>query len=142
MEFRVFGPLEVVDGDSVVALAGAQRALLALLLLSANEVVSSDRLIEGLWGEHTPESGRTALHVRVSQLRKKLGKAGALVITRAPGYVLRVDAEQLDLARFERLVGEADAPPPLVAASKLARHWRCGAGRRSPIWRSSRSRSQ
>ena len=52
MEFRILGPLEVADGDSVTPLAGAkQRALLAVLLLSANEVVSSDRLIDDLWGE-------------------------------------------------------------------------------------------
>ena len=82
-------------------------------------MVSSDRLIEELWGEHTPDSGRTALQVRVSHLRKTLGEAGALVITRAPGYMLRVDAEQLDLTRFERLIGEADVAPPSVAASKL-----------------------
>src|SRR5947209_8435410 len=119
MEFRVLGPLEVVDGDSVIALAGAQRALLALLLLSANEVVSADRLIEELWGEQTPDSGRTALQVRVSQLRKALGEAGGLVTTRAPGYVMRVETEQLDLTRFERLVGEADAAAPSVAAFKL-----------------------
>ncbi len=119
MEFRILGPLEVADGDSLIALAAAQHALLALLLLSANEVVSSDRLIEALWGEHSPESGRTALQVRVSQLRKALGEAGGLVVTRPPGYVLRVDAGQVDLARFERFVDEADAGPPSVAASKL-----------------------
>lgn len=61
MDFRILGPLEVVDGDRVVRLAEAQRALLALLLLSANEVVSSDRLIDELWGERSPESGRTAV---------------------------------------------------------------------------------
>jgi DNA-binding SARP family transcriptional activator len=119
MEFRILGPLEVADGDCLIALAAAQRALLALLLLSANEVVSSDRLIDALWGEHSPESGRTALQVRVSQLRKALGEAGALVVTRPPGYVLQLDAEQVDLARFERLVDEADAAPPSLAASKL-----------------------
>jgi predicted ATPase/DNA-binding SARP family transcriptional activator len=103
----------------LLPLAGAQRALLALLLLSANQVVSSDRLIEELWGERSPESGRTALQVRVSQLRKALGDAGTLVVTRAPGYVLEVDAEQLDLARFERLVAEADDADPPAAAAKL-----------------------
>ena len=120
MEFRILGPLEVADGGSLIALPGAQRALLALLLLSVNEVVSSDRLIEALWGEHSPESGRTALQVRVSQLRKALGDAGALVVTRAPGYVLQLDAAQLDLARFERLVAEADEADPLAAAAKLS----------------------
>ena len=120
MQFRILGPLEVADGDSPLPLAGAkQRALLALLLLSANQVVSSDRLIEELWGEQAPESGRTALQVRVSQLRKVLGRGSELVVTRAPGYLLRLDREQLDLHRFERLVGEADPSEPALAATKL-----------------------
>jgi DNA-binding SARP family transcriptional activator len=120
MEFRILGPLEVADGDVVVPLAGAkQRALLAILLLGANEVVSSDRLIDELWGEQSPESGRAALQVRVSQLRKALGDGGELILTRAPGYVLRLEREQLDLHRFERLVGEADAAEPAVAAGRL-----------------------
>src|ERR1700745_1667962 len=120
MEFRILGPLEVADGDSLVALGGArQRALLAVLLLHANEVVSSDRLIDELWGEQAPDSGRTALQVRVSQLRKALGLGGALLITRAPGYALRLERGQLDLHRFERLVGEGDAAEPALAAGKL-----------------------
>ena len=120
MQFRILGPLEVADGDSVVPLPGTkQRALLALLLLNANEVVSSDRLIDELWGEDAPGSGRSALQVRVSQLRKTLGATGSQIVTRAPGYLLRLDAEQLDLSRFERLVAEATAAPPSVAAAKL-----------------------
>jgi DNA-binding SARP family transcriptional activator len=120
MQFRILGPLEVADGEALLPLAGAkQRALLALLLLRANEAVSTDRLIEELWGERSPDSGRTALQVRVSQLRKALGRAGELVVTRAPGYVLRLDPEQLDLYRFERLVGEADMAEPALAAGKL-----------------------
>jgi DNA-binding SARP family transcriptional activator len=120
MQFRILGPLEVADGDSLLPLAGTkQRTLLALLLLSANEAVSSDRLIEGLWGERSPESGRTALQVRVSQLRKTLGHAGELVLTRAPGYLLQLDRDQLDLHRFERLVDEADTAEPALAAAKL-----------------------
>jgi DNA-binding SARP family transcriptional activator len=120
MQFRILGPLEVADGDAVIPLAGAkQRGLLAILLLSANETVSSDRLIDELWGGQSPESGRTALQVRVSQLRKALGAAGDAIDTRAPGYVLRLEPEQLDLHRFERLVGEADAAEPALAAAKL-----------------------
>src|SRR5450755_4508965 len=118
MEFRILGPLEVVDGDCLLPLAGTkQRALLAILLLNANETVSSDRLIDELWGGQSPESGRTALQVRVSQLRKALGGAGDAIDTRAPGYVLRLEPEQLDLHRFERLVGEAqaDAAEPALA---------------------------
>ena len=120
MEFRILGPLEVADGDVNVALGGVrQRALLAILVLNANEVVSADRLIDELWGERSPESGRSALQVRVSQLRKALGEGGAQLLTRAPGYVLSLERDQLDLERFERLVREAAASEPPVAAEKL-----------------------
>ncbi|HZE06145.1 MAG TPA: BTAD domain-containing putative transcriptional regulator [Solirubrobacteraceae bacterium] len=119
MQFRILGPLEVAEGDCLVSLPGAQRALLARLLLSANEVVSADRLIEELWGEDGPESGRAALQVRVSQLRKALGGDSRRIATRAPGYVLRVDRDELDLYGFERLVSEADAAEPAKAAAKL-----------------------
>ena len=120
MEFRILGPLEVADGHATVALGGVrQRTLLAILLLNANEVVSADRLIDELWGERSPESGRSALQVRVSQLRKALGQGGAQLLTRAPGYVLSLDRDQLDLQRFERLVREAAASEPPAAAEKL-----------------------
>src|SRR5262249_25508733 len=76
MEFRILGPLEVRDGNVVLPVTGEkQRALLAILLLHANDVVSSDRLLDELWGSEPPESGPTALQVRVSQLRKALGPA-------------------------------------------------------------------
>jgi DNA-binding SARP family transcriptional activator len=120
MEFRILGPLEVADGDSLVVLAGAkQRALLAALLLHANEVVSADRLVEELWGEQSPDSGRAALQVRISQLRRALGRAGGVLITRPPGYVLKLEPQQLDLHRFERLVEEADVAETAVAAGRL-----------------------
>jgi predicted ATPase/DNA-binding SARP family transcriptional activator len=119
MQFRILGPLEVSNGDRLVSLAGAQRSLLALLLLSANEVVSADRLIDELWGEEVPQSGRTALQVRVSQLRKALGDPGVRIATRAPGYLLRVDPDELDLHCFERLVRDADGAEPADAAVKL-----------------------
>ena len=119
MQFRILGPLEVAEGDYLVSLAGAQRSLLALLLLNANQVVSADRLIDELWGEEVPESGRTALQVRVSQLRKALGDDGGRIATRAPGYLLRVDRDELDLYRFERLVSEAGGAEPAEAAAKL-----------------------
>jgi predicted ATPase/DNA-binding SARP family transcriptional activator len=119
MQFRILGPLEVAQGDRLVSLAGAQRSLLALLLLSANEVMSVDRLIDELWDERAPESGRSALQVRVSQLRKALGGDGGRIATRAPGYVLRVDRDELDLYVFERLVSEADGAEPAEAAGKL-----------------------
>jgi DNA-binding SARP family transcriptional activator len=104
MQFRILGALEVADGDATVALGGVrQRTLLAILVLNANEVVSADRLIDELWGERSPESGRSALQVRVSQLRKALGHGGAQLLTRTPGYVLELDRDQLDLQHFERI---------------------------------------
>jgi DNA-binding SARP family transcriptional activator len=102
----VLGPLEVHADGRPLPLGGTrQRALLALLLLRANQVVSSDRLLEELWPEDQPLAGRAALRVRVSQLRKALG--ADIVETRAPGYVLSAAPEQLDLNRFERLTSEA-----------------------------------
>ena len=78
MEFRILGPLDVVDGERVVALAGAKhRALLAMLLLHANEVVSTERLIDALWEDEPPETAQKALQVYVSQLRKVLGRERA-----------------------------------------------------------------
>ncbi len=86
MEFRLLGPLEVIGDDgAALALGGARpRALLALLLLSANEVVSTDRLIDGIWGETPPASALGALQVHVHALRKTLG--AERIVTRAPGY--------------------------------------------------------
>src|SRR3954452_1039860 len=115
MEFRLLGPLEVRAGDGPLPLGGEkQRALLALLLLNANRVVSRERLIDELWGEDPPATAVTMVQVYVSRLRKVLG-AGALV-TRDPGYVLEVGAEELDLSRFERLVAEARGAGPEEAA--------------------------
>jgi DNA-binding SARP family transcriptional activator len=118
VEFRILGPLEVLDGGRTLPLAGErQRALLAVLLLHANEVVSTDRLLDELWGERQPTAGSTALRVRVSQLRKVLGKD--VLVTRSPGYLLRVEPGELDLHRFEHLVEEAREAAPDVAAGKL-----------------------
>jgi DNA-binding SARP family transcriptional activator len=106
MEFRVLGPLEVRDGERSFVLAGPkQRAVLALLLLDGNTVVSSERLVDQLWGEEPPESARTMLQGYISHLRKELGVA--TIQTRATGYVIEIASDQLDLHRFERLVGEA-----------------------------------
>ena len=95
MEYRILGPLEVLDQGRPVSLGGTrQRALLTLLLLHRNEVVSTDRLLDELWGERPPESGPKAVQVAISQLRKALHSPRApeegVLITRAPGYLLRV----------------------------------------------------
>jgi DNA-binding SARP family transcriptional activator len=106
MKFRILGPLEVWDEGGEVALGGPKpRALLALLLLHANDVVPADRLIDELWGEHPPQSADKTLHVHVSRLRKALPED--VLTTRAPGYLIRVEPDDLDLHQFERLVNEA-----------------------------------
>jgi DNA-binding SARP family transcriptional activator len=105
MDFRLLGPLEVhSDGQALDLGAQKQRALLALLLLEANRVVSVDRLIDALWDEEPPEKAQKALQVYVSQLRKLLGKER--LQTKAPGYLLRVKPGELDLNRFQRLQEE------------------------------------
>jgi DNA-binding SARP family transcriptional activator/ABC-type transport system substrate-binding protein len=108
VDFRILGPLEVVDGDKVIPLGGAkQRAALAILLLHPNQVVSRDRLIEGLWGEWPPATADHTLDTYMSRLRRALGDGdGPRVVSRRPGYSLRVEAGELDLERFELLLEE------------------------------------
>jgi DNA-binding SARP family transcriptional activator len=104
MELRVLGPVEVlVDGQPVV-LPAKPRALLALLALRHGRVASVDELVDGLWGDEPPETAAKALQVYVSQLRKALG--ADRVVTRPPGYALRLEDGELDVDRFEQLVGE------------------------------------
>ena len=108
MEFRVLGPLEVVEEGQPVALGGArQRALLAILLTRANEVVSTDRLIDELWGEQPPKAAGNTVQYYVSQLRKALGSDR--IVTRPPGYLIRVAPGEIDLERFEALVESGGA---------------------------------
>src|SRR5262245_7323083 len=108
MEFRVLGPLEVVEEGQPVALGGArQRALLAILLTRANEVVSTDRLIDELWGQQPPRAAANTVQYYVSQLRKALGSDR--IVTQQPGYRIRVEPGELDLERFEALVDRGGA---------------------------------
>jgi DNA-binding SARP family transcriptional activator len=105
MEIRILGPLEVSDDGRVVELgAGRQRALLALLALHAREIVATDHLIEELWGGSPPPTAAKVLQNLVSQLRRSLGADS--IATRPPGYSLRLDADDLDARRFERLAAE------------------------------------
>jgi DNA-binding SARP family transcriptional activator len=124
LEFAILGPLEVSMDDLVVLIGGyRQRALLAMLLLHANEVLSSDRLLEELWGGE-PRTDTAALRVRISQLRKALQRACGRqpIETKARGYVLSLEREQLDLWRFERLATAGSAAlddDPATAAVTL-----------------------
>src|SRR5919204_3457520 len=129
MHFRILGPLEVSEAGRPVLLPGAKaRAVLAILLLRANEVVSSDRLIDELWGGAPPETAVNTLQVYVSQLRKALAAgnregAGKILVTRSPGYMMRLEPGQLDLEEFERLVADgraaADGGDPGTASALL-----------------------
>ncbi len=111
MEFRILGPLElIVDGRIRTVPAGAERAVLELLLLNAGRVVPASTLVDALWGEDLPAHAVNALQGRISRLRRALADAGlpeALVTTRRPGYLADVDPDWVDAHRFIRLVQQA-----------------------------------
>jgi DNA-binding SARP family transcriptional activator len=109
VEYRILGPLEVVDEGEPVALGRLkERLVLAILLLHANEFVARERLIDELWGESPPPTARKAVNVYVSQLRKVLVRNGRDPITTADGgYRLEVDAERLDAAHLQQLLATA-----------------------------------
>jgi DNA-binding SARP family transcriptional activator len=118
VDFGILGPLEVQSAEEPVALGGPkQRALLAALLLDAGRVVSVDRLVDSLWGDAPPATAIASLQNFVAQLRKALGPD--VIETRAPGYVLRLEPQQLDAARVRSLVDEARASDPARRAELL-----------------------
>ena len=132
-DFRILGPLEAVGDDGTpIALGGTkQRALLAVLLLRAGEVVSIEALVLALWGETAPRTATPSLQNSISQLRKLLG--ADILQTRAPGYVLAVPSESIDLGRFER-------PRPRRARARRRRNGSTLYARRSTSGGVSRSR--
>jgi len=118
VEFRVLGPLEVSKGGAELALGGPrQRALLAFLLLHANELVGRERIVDCLWGERPPESAANAIQVAVHGLRRVLG--AERLETRGTGYTLRTELGELDLERFRQLVLRARPARPAEAAEAL-----------------------
>src|ERR687883_1824842 len=126
MEFRVLGPLEVLEDGRPLALGRLkERLVLGVLLLHANEFVSRERLIDELWGESPPPTARKAVNVYVSELRKALTRNGLDPITTADGgYRFRVDSDELDLAHVEQLLAtarERAAVGKLEAAAELLR---------------------
>jgi predicted ATPase/DNA-binding SARP family transcriptional activator len=132
MEFRILGPLEALDEGRDVAPAGSKRrALLALLLLHANETLSIEQLIDELWGEHPPATAARTVQAHVSRLRKALDAgtgngADGVIVTRERGYELTLDPDRLDALRFERLVADgrreltAGVPERAAAAFEAA----------------------
>jgi DNA-binding SARP family transcriptional activator/ABC-type branched-subunit amino acid transport system substrate-binding protein/streptogramin lyase len=132
MDFRLLGPLEVTTMEGAADVGGGKRAaLLAYLLINANEVVSTDRLIDELWGERPPATAAKSVQVYVSQLRKALHANGDLLVTRGSGYMLKVEGEELDIERFERRLAEAqralsdgDAETAATTAREALALWR------------------
>jgi YVTN family beta-propeller protein len=121
--FRLLGPLEVSDGDDPLPIGeGRQRAVLVLLLLHRNQTVSSERLVDALWGERPPPTATKVLQNHVGQLRRALhDREGSRLRTRDHGYMLAAGDDELDVKRFERLVDEggealADGRPGDAAA--------------------------
>jgi DNA-binding SARP family transcriptional activator len=116
--FGILGPLEARRDGEEVALGGRnQRAVLALLLLDAGRVVSIDRIADELYAGDTPATAVTQVHRQVSELRRALGEAA--IETRAPGYVVHVAPEALDLRRFEALCARAEEAAPAEAVAAL-----------------------
>jgi DNA-binding SARP family transcriptional activator len=138
--FKILGPLEVIDGDRIVNLDGAKaRIILCALLVSPNDVVSVDRLIDWLWPPRlAPESAPAMIQAHVSRLRRRLEPErppwapAEVLCRRPPGYLLRVEPDQVDALRFAQLVEEGRAAlergSPQVASSVLGRALRLWRG--------------
>ena len=124
LEIRLLGPVEARLGGQPLALVGAkQRAVLAMLALDANRAVSLERLIDGLWDERPPASAAKNVQLYVSQLRRLLSRNGgeAAIATRGRGYELRVESDAVDVARFERLLDQAERAQEAGASARAAR---------------------
>jgi hypothetical protein len=106
MQFRLLGPLEVDSGAGPIPLGGPkQRAVLAHLIMHASELVPADTLVDELWGDEPPENARNTIQAYVSRLRQAIGRER--IEWRAPGNMLRVDASEVEAARFDRLLRDA-----------------------------------
>jgi DNA-binding SARP family transcriptional activator len=122
IEFSILGPFEVVE-DGPMSLGGPkQRAVLLLLLLNRGQLITTERIIHELWGEHPPATASKTIQVYVSKLRKELGDG--LVVTRGRGYLLAVEPDQVDVDRFEELTRKGrqalERGYPQVARERLA----------------------
>ena len=119
VEFRILGPLEIRDGERVVPLGGPKRrAVVAALLLHPNRVVGAEQLVDLVWGEDPPASAAGSLQNHVMRLRRELADR---IVTRAPGYLARIEPGELDLDRFRDLVEEARGSKPAAAVELLGR---------------------
>ena len=123
---QLLGPVEVLDDGRPLELGGPQqRAVIAHLALEVGHVVSVDRLVDRLWGEDSPRAPLGTLQSYVSRLRRALepdraqGQASTVLVSEAPGYLLRLPPEQIDLQHFRSLVDRARRGPPRDALAAL-----------------------
>jgi DNA-binding SARP family transcriptional activator len=132
MEFRILGPLVVLgdNGTEVQIVQPRQRALLSLLLLSANEPMSVDLLMDAIWGERPPQAASGALRTYVWALRRLLGPVPRLHTTHG-GYLIDANADELDAMRFERLFSEARTLVSRGERALASRRLRCAV----ELWR-------
>jgi predicted ATPase/DNA-binding SARP family transcriptional activator len=123
LDFKILGELEVLrDGDPVELGSPRQKALLARLLISSGETVSTDRLVEDLWRGNVPETARHTLHVYVSRIRKALGDNRTKLLRQGNGYVLSIEPAELDASQFEQLAAEGRAALARHDADMASRH--------------------
>jgi basic membrane lipoprotein Med (substrate-binding protein (PBP1-ABC) superfamily)/DNA-binding SARP family transcriptional activator len=138
VEYRVLGPLEaMIDGRSVPLGPPKQRAVLAILVLHAGDIVSTDQLIDLAWGEQPPRTATHSIQIYVSDLRRVLERDGepAAILTRPPGYELTADPDTIDARRFERLLrrGARDLEAGDPAAAALVTREALGLWRGAPL---------
>ena len=125
MEFRILGPFELIADERALSIGGGrQRALLALLVLHANEIVSSERLIEEIWWGSSLAGGRNILHATASRVRKTLGPHARRLVTYPSGYGLHVQPGELDADTFERSLDSGRAKLEKGHAEMAARELR------------------
>jgi DNA-binding SARP family transcriptional activator len=121
LDFLILGPFQVLDEQPLVLGGPRQRAVLALLLLNRREVVTTDRMIDELWGEHPPATVGKAIHVYISNLRKVVGDG--ILLTSDGGYRLDVEPSQVDADRFDGLVARGrtalERGYPVMARQRL-----------------------
>jgi DNA-binding SARP family transcriptional activator len=127
VEFRILGSLEVAVGPQRFELGGArEQVVLAMLLLSANRVVTVDRLVDAIYGEDLPPTSRAQVQISISSLRRLFASHGhtAVISRRGQGYVIEVGTGELDSERFEELVATARAARAAGHLDRAVAHYR------------------
>lgn len=134
MEFRLLGPVEVSDGESLDLGGNQRKTVLAVLLVNAGEPVSTDHLVEELWADRAPSNARRTVQAHVAHLRKILNRHGSVLERAGNGYVARIDGHDLDVREFESLVAKAHHGKDQSPADAAARLEKAIGLFRGPKW--------